>query len=189
MPRKGRYPKSANRPAAGSSLVELMFTLGLAGVVLGMAVPSFNGVIESNRTTTVANRLLADLARVRSEAITAGANAVICPSIDSRTCHASADFSRGWIGFRDHDADAVPDSGEPVFAVTQASDLRARRIATTAGRTSLRFRSDGRSAGTNLTLRVCDANGVPLRVVIVNVGGRARIAHAPPTTAACPASP
>ena len=72
--------------------------------------------------------------------------------------------------------------------VAQESDLQGRRVFTTAGRRSLRFRADGRNAGTNLTLRVCDATGAPQRLLIVNVGGRARIAPAPVTTAPCPAS-
>lgn len=174
--------------AHGTSLLELVTTLGILGVLLGAGVPGFAEVIERNRTTTVANRLLTDLARARGEAVTKASGAVVCPSADSRTCLQSHNFSRGWLGFRDRDGDGALDTGEVVFAIAQESDLQGRRVFTTAGRRSLRFRADGRNAGTNLTLRVCDATGAPQRLLIVNVGGRARIAPAPVTTAPCPAS-
>jgi len=185
MPKSTRILTSLAR-VRGTTLLELMASLGIVAVVLGMATPSFATLIERNRTTTVANRLIADLARTRSEAITTHTRTVFCPSADARTCAAGSNFTFGWIGFQDRDGDAQADAGEKVFAVAQASDMAGRRVATTAGRRALRFRADGRNAGTNLTLRVCDASGVPQRLVIVNVGGRARVAPAPPSTASCP---
>lgn len=170
----------------GTTLLELMAALGVVGVLLGAGVPSFTTAIERNRTTTVANKVLADLARARSEAVTAGSGAVICPSADARSCLGGHDFSRGWIGYRDGNGDGALNSGDVVFAVTQSSDLHDRRVATSAGRRFLKFRSDGRNAGTNLTLRICDAGGLPQRLIIVSVGGRARIAQAPAGTPPCP---
>lgn len=170
----------------GTTVLELMASLGIVGVVLGVAIPNFATLIERNRTTTVANRLIADLSRTRSEAIMAHTRTVFCPSADARTCVAGSNFAFGWIGFQDHDGDASPDAGETVFATAQASDLSGRRVATTAGRRSLRFRPDGRNAGSNLTLRICDAGGIARRLVIVNVGGRARVSTAPSSTAPCP---
>lgn len=172
--------------ARGATVLELMASLGVVGVMLGMAIPNFASLIERNRTTTVANRLIADLARTRSAAITAHTRTVFCPSADARTCVAGSNFTFGWIGFQDRDGNGSPDAGETVFAAAQASDLAGRRVATTVGRRALRFRSDGRNAGTNLTLRICDAGGVARRLVIVNVGGRARVSTAPPSAAPCP---
>ncbi len=170
----------------GITVLELMATLGIVGVMLGVAIPNFTTLIERNRTTTVANRLVADLARTRSEAIFARTRTVFCPSTDSRHCIGSSNFTFGWIGFQDLDGDGSPDPNETIFSVAQASDLAGRRVATTGGRRSLRFRADGRNAGTNLTLRICDAGGVARRLVIVNVGGRARVAPAPAHAASCP---
>jgi len=177
---------AAGTRVRGTTLLELMTALGVVGVLLGAGVPSFATAIERNRTTSVANKLLADLARARSEAVTAGTGTAVCPSADARTCLAGHDFSRGWIGYRDVNGDGAHDSRDVVFAVTQSSDLHTRRVATSAGRRFLKFRADGRNAGTNLTLRICDAGGVPQRLIIVSVGGRARIAAAPPATPPCP---
>lgn len=170
----------------GYTLLELMATLAIGGVLMGVGVPSFNNVIENTRTTTVANRLLADFARVRSEAITARSGAVLCPSADSLHCDISPDFSRGWIGFRDRNSNGRMDNGDEVILVSQESDLGRRRVATTAGRRQFQFRSDGRSGGTNLTIRVCNAEGVAQRLVVLNVGGRARVARATSSTPPCP---
>ncbi len=187
-PAAARRCRPSVRHACGTTVMELMTTLAVVGVLLGAAVPGFASVIERNRNTTVSNRLLTTLARARNEAVTHASGAVVCPSADAISCLPGHDFSRGWLGFRDVDSDGALDPGEWVFTLTQASDLHGRRVFATAGRRSLRYRADGRNAGTNLTLRVCDESGVAQRVVIVSVGGRARIGAAPPGTAPCPLS-
>ncbi len=173
------------RAMLGLTLLELLTTMGLGGVLLAIAVPSFSNALERNRTATAVNRLLTDIARVRTGALTLHDGAVICPSVDARTCAGGTDYSGGWIGFRDRNEDGRLDAGEELIAVAQSIDLGERRVSTSSGRSIIRFRPDGRNAGTNLTLRVCDGQGVPLRLVIVNVGGRARVAPAAPSTAPC----
>lgn len=64
--------RRAPRPAQtlrGLTLVELMVTLTVLAVLLGIAVPSFRSLIESSRLTSQANDLLHGLQTARSEAI------------------------------------------------------------------------------------------------------------------------
>ena len=178
-------PRSGRGCMRGLTLLEMMVALSIVGVLLGIGAPGFSSVIERNRTTTVANRLLTDLVRTRNEAVSFRGSAALCPSADARTCRSGFDFSDGWIAFRDRDADGMRDPEEDVFVVAQRSDLHERRVVTSAGRRSVRFRADGRNAGTNLSLRICDASGTAQRLLIVNVGGRARIAPATPGTSPC----
>jgi len=56
----------------GFTLIELVITLAVLGIVLAFAVPAFNGVIENNRVTTQANTLLGAMNYARSEAVRRG---------------------------------------------------------------------------------------------------------------------
>lgn len=72
----------------GFSLVELMITLTVMMIVLGLAVPSFQTLFENNRTTTQANELVAAMNLARSEAIRIGANV----SVEAN----AGGFQNGW---------------------------------------------------------------------------------------------
>ena len=69
----------------GFTMVELMVTLAVAAVLLGIAVPSFQGMLERNRVAAQSNELLGGLQAARSEAIRRNATHRFCNS------------STGWI--------------------------------------------------------------------------------------------
>ncbi|MDX1401819.1 MAG: GspH/FimT family pseudopilin [Kiloniellales bacterium] len=58
--------------ARGFTLVELLVVLALIGAVLSLAVPRLSAVSGGGRLETTAENLVAQLRRVRSEAITGG---------------------------------------------------------------------------------------------------------------------
>jgi len=62
----------------GFSLIELMITLFIAAILLAYAVPSFRGMMNSNRIVTQTNDMVAALNLARSEAITRNANITFC---------------------------------------------------------------------------------------------------------------
>jgi len=53
----------------GFTLLELIVTVGIAAVLVGIALPSFNNTIENSRVTAAANGLVGALSYARSEAI------------------------------------------------------------------------------------------------------------------------
>lgn len=57
----------------GFTLIELMVTLVIAAIVLGLGVPSFSNLIKNNRLTAAANDYIAAVNLARSEAIHRGA--------------------------------------------------------------------------------------------------------------------
>jgi type IV fimbrial biogenesis protein FimT len=79
----------------GFSLIELLVTITIAVILLTIGVPSFVAMIASNKATSYANDLLADLNYARNESITRGNWVTVCHSNDAATC--SGAWSNGWI--------------------------------------------------------------------------------------------
>lgn len=92
----------------GFTLIELMVTIAVLAIVLGIAVPSFQDFVRKNRLVATTNNLVSALAMARSEAIKRAARVTV----------ASANWSAGWQVFVD--TGVVGDaSGDTVLRVYQ----------------------------------------------------------------------
>jgi len=83
----------------GFTLLELMVTVAVGGVLLTLGVPSFVDVVRNNRAATNVNELTTAFSIARSESIRRGWNVSVCRSSNGATC--SGAWSDGWIVFRD----------------------------------------------------------------------------------------
>ncbi|MGH8209640.1 MAG: GspH/FimT family pseudopilin [Steroidobacteraceae bacterium] len=109
-----QHLKVALRSAAGFNLVELLVVITIASILMGIGVPSYRYVTNSNRVSSEVNDLLGDMMIARSEAIKEGQTVTVCPSKDGATCDANAtDWSEGWIVFTDFNANGVVDASAP----------------------------------------------------------------------------
>lgn len=88
------------RPAGGPfgfTLIELMITIVVLAVLLGIAVPSFQETIRLNRTAAVNNDLIAALQLARSEAIRRGQAVRFCSGEnDGATNCNGGNLNNGW---------------------------------------------------------------------------------------------
>ena len=165
----------ASRNTRGFSTIELMLALGIVGVLLAFAIPSFDSFMANGRRAEVANDLLLAIKMARSEAEKRVMPITVCASDDQTTCHNNGTaFDSGWLLFTDQDRDGVLDAGEELLmfsAYTTSSHTvygNARRFT---------FRPFG-AAATNSSIVICDNRGVSdSRVVIVAQSGRARISE------------
>jgi type IV fimbrial biogenesis protein FimT len=62
----------------GFTIVELMITIAVAAILLVIAVPSFNNIINTNRLNTAANAMVAALNNARLEAIKRNGSVQFC---------------------------------------------------------------------------------------------------------------
>ena len=118
-------------------------------------------------------------------AISRNQRAVLCPSSDGASCEAGTDWSTGWMLFVDEDGNRKPDASEEVLRVDLEPTSRHLRVVSTVGRQQLRYLPDGRSAGANLTISICNKAGDVLGRVIVNNMGRPR-SERPKSPTSCP---
>lgn len=94
--------------AQGFTLIELMTTIAVLGVVLGFAVPGVQQLVQNNRQSTQLNTFGATLAMARSEAIKQNTRVVVCPSSDRLTCAtAPTGWQVGWIAYVDRNSDLL----------------------------------------------------------------------------------
>src|SRR5574340_299375 len=93
-----RYPASQVGRRAGSrgfTLIELMTTITIVGILAMVAVPSFNEAMLSSKLNTLANNFVASAQLARSEAIKRNATVALCASPDGISC--TGDWKDGWI--------------------------------------------------------------------------------------------
>ncbi len=159
----------------GFSLLELLVTVLLAGLLLSVAVPSFADFLARNRQAAEVNALFHALYLARKESIRRRQVVALCPSPDGVKCEPSRDWSSGWLMFENSDRDSPPrnDPGEPVILV-HTVDPGVRIEANRRG-----FTSRGvRKRATNGTFIVCDrASRVPAKALVVSYTGRPRVAR------------
>jgi type IV fimbrial biogenesis protein FimT len=60
-------------------MTELIITIGIAAILATVAVPSFNGIIASQRARTFASAMYATLVKARSAAVTLNNNVTLQP--------------------------------------------------------------------------------------------------------------
>lgn len=161
--------------SSGFTLMEILVTLALGTILITVAVPAMAQMIASNRVTSAINNFTAHLQLARSEALKTGQRTVLCPSADGTGCLGSRDWHRGYMIFVDTDADRSRDPGEAVVKVHQ---IDSDAFLVNAGeRKTVTYQPSGGSAGSNLTVTFCDANGrTNPKAVVVSMSGRPRIA-------------
>lgn len=176
--------KDAPGHHSGFSLVELSITMSVLAILLGLALPGFRETMQRQRAASAMHLLGAQLAQARNTAITARVPVTVCPSRGGGRCLGEPDWSAGWLLYRDPARSDQPRRPEDILRDIRQPVHDSVQVLASAGRLRLRYQPDGRSGGSNLTLRICSPAGLQGEVIVNNVG-RVRTRQAA-TGAACP---
>lgn len=170
--------------SSGFTLVETMIVVAILAVLLAVGLPGFADTLARHRVRTAMHLVSTDLAMARSTAIMRRAHVVACPGTQAAGCNGDADWSHGWIVFADPDGNRRPDAPDDLLRVSDAPTGRGGSLRMGATRNFVRYQRDGRSAGTNLTVRFCTGQALSGEVVVSNLGRVRTVRPARPT--ACP---
>ena len=164
-----RHPsRSALR---GLSLIECCVTLAIAGVLVGTAVPSFDGQMKTRRLDGTAAELAVDLHYVRSEAVSR--NEGIRIGFQTLAGGHCTVIHTGAAGVCPCDGDGVAQCASGATALKTVFHAADRGVAVQANVASMRFDPTNGTVTPAGTVRITAADG---RVVhhVVNIMGRVR---------------
>lgn len=91
------------KQTSGFTLLELMVTLAIVGVLAAIAGPSFSRMMAQNRLNNLVSEWRSAFYLAQKEAIRTKRPVQLCPSTDGATCNAGrVDYSQGWIVWQDN---------------------------------------------------------------------------------------
>ncbi len=114
-----RSSESPGKTNAGFTLVELMITVAIVGILSAIAFPSYFNYIIDTRLMGHAQFLAESLKLARVEAVMRSVIVSACPSSDGMGCSGNK-WEVGWIIFTDETGDGVVDGVDEVLRVKNA---------------------------------------------------------------------
>ncbi len=180
---------------SGFTLIELMITLFIVGILLAVGVPSLKTFMQSNQLVASTNELLSALHVARSEAIKLNSRVTICESSNGTSCSNTGDWKDGWFVFVDSNGDLA---GTGAVCAATGTDCLLRvhdgfndnQLAVTgldnnaAAVRSFTFSSRGlpkanSGAAQSGVFSICsldsDGNTINSRAVVLSLSGRVRV--------------
>ncbi len=165
----------------GVTLVELLVTISIAGVLLTAAVPAMHELVRSSRLDMSTRQLHGHIQLARTAAVQFRQVATICPRegpAGTTGTGCGRDWMRGYVVFVDSDGDAVRDApGDTLLAEVPASPGVHISWRGFRRREALQFRADGATHLSNGTFTLCPtgiAAASDVVRLVINVGGRTR---------------
>ena len=156
----------------GFTLLELLVTIAIAGILLGIGLPSFGHMMAESRISSQYNSFVGSLYQARSEAIKGAADITVCPksAIDATSCGGSDDWENGWIVFRDQtnapsESVAFIETQDSIISVkpamkglntVMAFGSSTNQVANVADVAYIRYLQNGSSSLTTGSIVICD---------------------------------
>ncbi len=169
----------------GFTLLELIVALGILGLTMAFAVPSFDALISNNRISSGASDFVGSLQLAKAESAARTTPATICKkNIAGTGCVTTGDWQQGWIVFSDINGNAAVDAGDAVVLNHEALDTRITFNGTAGVTNSITFRPSGSTSITGAqVLNMCDARGFAesAKGILVTITGRGNVMKASDT--------
>jgi len=165
----------------GFSLIELLVVLVIAGILLGVGLPSFKDFLATSKMADTNNALVHSIQLARSTAVERLEATGVCvsdaPMIDDASCAVGSNYNNGWLVYVDSDGDGVRDLAEDILERVDAPGPAFTFEPTTTFENQIYFNDSGASinvAGVPIsgTIEIDYGDGTQVRVISVSANGR-----------------
>ena len=156
----------------GFSLIELVITLSIAGILISYALPSISNIKSNKILKNESDRLMVSFAFARTYAINEQKQVIVCPSLSGKDCDNQSNWYQGWIIFDDTNRNRQLDTEENLLQFENPMNHTVMATSSTY-RSKVRFNNIGFAPGANVSINFCDKRGDDYALaLIVNNAGR-----------------
>ena len=162
------------KQAQGRTLIELLITLTIIGIIVGVGLPSFNQSLQQRQEQTVLKSLLHLSVYARTEAIRRNNYYTVCPSDNG--LHCGGQWHRQIIVFSDYNKNKIIDGPDIMYRTLTFSASTPCIQWNLIQRQYLQFKPNGAANGTAGHFRFCDkVNSSIDKKMVISFNGRASI--------------
>jgi type IV fimbrial biogenesis protein FimT len=141
----------------GFTLVELLITLVVAGIIIGSAMPSFASLLQNKRLLSQRDAFVAALRYARSTALSQNAATQVCPFSASGSTTCGTNWGAGWIVVLNPAGSAT---STPPLTLLQSVQAAAAAPAVSSPSSAATVSFDPRGLATNAAqFVICDSRG------------------------------
>jgi type IV fimbrial biogenesis protein FimT len=155
---------------SGFTLIELIITLTIAGILMAVAVPGLKSFVASNRLTTQVNDLIADINLTRSESVKRSTTGGICATaVNGTACAAGGNWANGWLVYY------IDPITSATVTVRFHEPLAGNNTVTSAA-DSIAYRKDGIATSGTGNYDLCDTTMHKFKRITISTTGHPTLA-------------
>lgn len=154
------------------SLLELLTTLGVMTLLMGLAAPSLTSQLQQSRQMDTINQMHAHLNYAREKATSSRSVISLCTG--RNTCEDTRTWQEQMLIFQDSNRNGQLDQDETLLKVTSINANHRWVWTNFRQQKHMAFKPNGATDSLNGTFTLCETNQA-IRSIVINITGRVKL--------------